>query len=78
LLSQDGADDTATAALYADLVTAGLHGRVRDRPMVVWPCPEDGLLCIGLRGQRAGVLELPYEPVAALLAGTGPHGAVRG
>jgi hypothetical protein len=63
--------------LDADLVAAGLHGRVGDAPVVVWPCPEDGVLCIGLRGQRASVLQLPYEPVAALLAGTGPHGAVR-
>ena len=45
--------------------------------VVVWPCPEDEVLCIGLRGRRASVLELPYEPVAALLAGAGPHDAVR-
>ena len=49
-----------------------------DGSVRVWPCREDEVLCIGLRGRRASVLELPYEPVAALLAGAGPHGAVRG
>ena len=77
LLSQGGVEDTATAAFDADLIAAGLHGRARAGSVVVWPCPEDGVLCIGLRGRRASVLELPYEPVAALLAGAGPHGVVR-
>ncbi len=78
ILLSDGADDTVTAALDADLVAAGLRGPAGDGSVLVWPCPEDGVVCIGLRGQRSSVLELPYEPVAALLAGAGPHGAVRG
>ena len=78
LLLSHGVGDTATAALDADLVAAGLRSRSGAGPVVVWPCPEDGVLCIGLRGRRSSVLELPYEPVAALLAGAGPYGAVRG
>jgi hypothetical protein len=78
LLLSDGADDTVTAALDADLVAEGLGGPAGDGSVLVWPCLEDGVVCIGLRGQRSSVLELPYEPVAALLAGAGPHGAVRG
>jgi hypothetical protein len=78
LLLSDGPDNTVTAALDADLVAAGLHGPVGDGALLVWACLEDGVLCIGQRAQRSSVLELPYEPVAALLAGTGPHGAVRG
>ena len=78
LLLSDDAGDTVTAALDADLVAAGLHGPAGDGSVLVWPCLEDGVLCFGLRGQRSSVLELPYEPVAALLAGAGPHGVVRG
>ncbi|HEY7102970.1 MAG TPA: SsgA family sporulation/cell division regulator [Mycobacteriales bacterium] len=78
LLLSHGTDDTASAAFDADLVAAGLRGRATAGPVVVWPCLEDGVVCIGLRGRRSSVLELPYEPVAALLAGAGPHGAVRG
>jgi Streptomyces sporulation and cell division protein, SsgA len=76
LLLSQGTDDTTTATFDADLIAAGLHGQARAGSVVVWPCPEDGVLCIGLRGRRASVLELPYEPVAALLAGAGPHGLV--
>ena len=78
LLLSHGADATTAVALDADLVAAGLRGRTTAGRVVVWPCPEDEVLCIGLRGRRASVLELPYEPVAALLAGAGPHGAVVG
>lgn len=78
LLLSDGADDTITAALDADLVAEGLRGPAGDGSVLVWPCLEDGVVCIGLRGQRSSVLELPYEPVAALLAGAGPHGVVQG
>jgi Streptomyces sporulation and cell division protein, SsgA len=75
LLLSHGDGETATTALDAGLVAAGTRGPARDGSVVVWPCPEDGALCIGLRGQRASVLELPYEPVAALFAGTGPCGS---
>ena len=78
LLLSHGAGDTVTAVFDADLVAAALRGPAGDGSVRVWPCREDGVLCIGLRGQRSSVLELPYEPVAALLAGAGPHGAVRG
>ena len=78
LLLSDDAGDTVTAALDADLVAAGLHGPVGDGALLVWPCREDGVLCIGMRGQRSSVLELPYEAVAALFAGAGPHGVARG
>jgi Streptomyces sporulation and cell division protein, SsgA len=72
LLLSHGAGDTTTAAFDADLVAAGLRGRAGGGPVVVWPCPEDGVLCIGLRGKLASVLELPYEPVAELFADAGP------
>jgi hypothetical protein len=78
LLLSHGAGDTVTAVFDADLVAAGRRGPAGDGSVRVWPCREDGVLCIGLRRQRSSVLELPYEPVAALLAGAGPHGAVRG
>jgi len=78
LLLSHGPDDTTAVALDAELVATGLRGRTTAGRVVVWPCPEDEVLCIWLRGRRASVLELPYEPVAALLAGAGPHGAVRG
>jgi hypothetical protein len=71
LLLSHGAGDTTTAAFDADLIAAGLRGRARAGSVVVWPCPEDGVLCIGLRGRRASVLELPYDPVAELFAGAG-------
>ena len=55
-----------------------MRGPVGDGSLLVWPCLEDGVLCIGMRGQRSSVLELPYEAVAALFAGAGPHGVARG
>jgi hypothetical protein len=78
LLLSHGAGDTVTVAFDADLVAEGMRGPVGDGSLLVWPCLEDGVLCIGMRGQRSSVLELPYEAVAALFAGAGPHGVVRG
>jgi len=65
LLSR-GTGDMATVAVDADLVAAGLRGRVEDGPITVWTDGE--AVCIGLAGRPHSVLELPSEPVAGLLA----------
>jgi hypothetical protein len=70
LLLSRGAGDTATLAVDADLVAAGLRGRAEDGPVTVWTDGE--AVCIGLTGPRHSVLELPSEPVAGLLADAQP------
>jgi hypothetical protein len=67
LLLSRGAGDTVGLAVGADLVAAGLGGRVDRGAVTVWPCPGDDVLCIGLRGRRHAVVELPYAAVAAAL-----------
>ena len=61
------AGDTVTAVFDADLVAAGLRGPAGDGSVRSGRAGGGRVLCIGLRGQRSSVLELPYEPVAALL-----------
>jgi hypothetical protein len=70
LLLSRGADDAVGLAVGADLVAAGLGGRVDRGAVTVWPCPSDDVVCIGVRGRRHAVVELPYAAVAAAL-GTG-------
>jgi hypothetical protein len=70
LLLSRGAGDLATFAVDADLVAAGLTGRAEDGPVTVWP--EGETVCIGLTGPRHSVLELPFAPVADLVADVQP------
>jgi hypothetical protein len=74
LLLSRGAEDTVGLAVGADLVAAGLGGRVDRGTVTVWPCPGDDVLCIGLRGRGHAVIELPYAAVAVALASAADRG----
>jgi hypothetical protein len=59
---------TTTVAISLDLLAGGMHGRVdRDRT-TVWPCGEDEVVCVGMRGPQHAVMELPRAALATFLA----------
>jgi hypothetical protein len=68
LLARD-ADDTVTIAIDVDLLTGGMSTRVDRGPVTVWPCRDDDVVCLGLRGRHHAVVELPRSALADFLAG---------
>lgn len=67
LLAGD-ADDTATIVVDLDLLTDGMSSRVDRGPVTVWPCWDDDVICLGLRGPHHAVVELPRPAIANFLA----------
>jgi hypothetical protein len=67
LLATD-ADDIATIAIDLDLLTGGMSARVDRGPVTVWPCWDDDVVCLGLRGSHHAVVELPRPALATFLA----------
>ena len=67
LLAGD-ADDTATIAIDLDLLAGGMNARVDRGRVTVWPCWDDEVVCLGLRGQRHAVVELARPALANVLA----------
>ena len=67
LLAGD-ADDTATIVVDLDLLTDGMSSRVDRGPMTVWPCWDDDVICLGLRGPHHAVVVLPRPAIANFLA----------
>ena len=61
-------DDTATIVVDLDLLTDGMSCRVDRGPVTVWPCWAGDVVCIGLRGSRHAVVELPRPALALFLA----------
>ena len=77
LLAAD-ADDTATIAIDLDLLTGGMNARVDRGRVTVWPCWDDDVVCLGLRGPRHAVVELARPALANFLAdGAGPADILR-
>ena len=70
LLAAD-ADDTATIAIDLDLLTGGMNARVDRGRVTVWPCWDDDVICLGLRGPHHAVVELPRPAIANFLADAG-------
>jgi hypothetical protein len=70
LLAAD-ADDTATIAIDLDLLTGGMNARVDRGRVTVWPCWDDDVVCLGLRGTQHAVVELPRPALANFLADAG-------
>jgi hypothetical protein len=66
LLAAD-ADDTATVAIDLDLLTGGMNARVDRGPVTVWPCWDDDVICLGLRGPHHAVVELPRPALGNFL-----------
>jgi hypothetical protein len=71
LLSR-GPGDMVAMEVDLDLLAAGVLGRVDHGRVTVWSCPEQDVVCLGLRATRHAVVELPYGLVVALLAGPTP------
>jgi Streptomyces sporulation and cell division protein, SsgA len=67
LLARD-VDDTATIAIDLDLLTDGMSACVDRGPVTVWPCWDDDVICLGLRGPHHAVVELPRPAIANFLA----------
>jgi hypothetical protein len=67
LLARD-VDDTATIAIDLDLLTDGMSACVDRGPVTIWPCWDDDVVCIGLRGLLRAVVELPRPALALFLA----------
>ena len=67
LLARD-VDDTATIAIDLDLLTDGMSACVDRGPVTIWPCWDDDVVCIGLRGSLRAVVELPRPALALFLA----------
>jgi hypothetical protein len=67
LLATD-VDGTAAFAIDLDLLTGGMSACVDRGPVTVWPCWEDDVVCIGLRGSLRAVVELPRPALALFLA----------
>jgi hypothetical protein len=67
LLARD-VDDTATIAIDLDLLTDGMSACVDRGPVTVWPCWDDDVVCIGLRGSLRAVVELPRPALALFLS----------
>jgi len=61
-------DDTATIVVDLDLLTDGMSCRVDRGPVTVWPCWDDDVICLGLRGRHHAVVELPRPAIAKVLA----------
>jgi hypothetical protein len=61
---------TTTVAISIDLLTDGMYGRVDRGRTTVWPCWEDDVVCVGLRGLQHTVMELPRTALATFLAET--------
>jgi hypothetical protein len=67
LLARDS-EDATTVAISLELLTGGIHGRVDRGRTTVWPCGEDDVVCVGMRGPRHAVMELPRTALATFLA----------
>jgi Streptomyces sporulation and cell division protein, SsgA len=67
LLARD-AEDTTTVAISLDLLTGGMCSRVDRGQTTIWPCREDDVVCVGLRGRHHAVVELPRTVLATFLA----------
>jgi hypothetical protein len=67
LLARD-VDDTAAIAIDLDLLADGMSACVDRGQVTVWPCWEDDVVCIGLRGSLRVVVELPRPALARFLA----------
>jgi Streptomyces sporulation and cell division protein, SsgA len=68
LLLAGDADDTATIAIDLDLLTGGMNARVDRGRVTVWPCWDDEVVCLGLRGPRHAVVEFARPALADVLA----------
>jgi len=60
-------DNTTTVAIDLDLLTNGMSAGVDRGPVTVWPCWDDDVVCIGLRGSLRAVVELPGPALALFL-----------
>jgi Streptomyces sporulation and cell division protein, SsgA len=67
LLARDP-EDTTTVAISLDLLTGGMYGRVDRGRTTVWPCGDDDVVCVGMRGLHHAVMELPRTALATFLA----------
>ena len=78
LLLAGDAGDTAAIAVHFDLPSGGMSARVDRGPVTVWPCWDDDVSCLGLRGPRHAVVELPRPALAHFLADVAaPAGILR-
>jgi hypothetical protein len=67
LLARDP-EHTTTVAISLDLLTSGMYDRVDRGQTTVWPCCEDDVVCVGLRGLHHAVMDLPRTALATFLA----------
>jgi hypothetical protein len=67
LLARD-AEDATTVAISLGLLTGGMCNRVDHGQTTIWPCREDDVVCVGLRGLHHAVVELPRTALATFLA----------
>jgi len=71
-------DNTTTIAIDLDLLADGMSACVDRGPVTVWPCRDDDVVCIGLRGSLRAVVELPGLAVADFLAANTAPGQIFG
>ena len=59
--------DTAAIAIDLGLLIDGMNAHADRGPVTVWPCWDDDVVCIGLRGPHHAVVELPRPALANFL-----------